>query len=107
MGFMDMLIGAIVPYDCLGCGTEGRLLCAACVANLGPAPPCCYRCRIPASRFLVCMDCRAATSLRRVMAATTYEQLAKRLVWKLKFGHAQRAAKEIAALMSPLVDGHN
>jgi ComF family protein len=40
-----------------------------------------------------------------VRAAVIYEQLAKDLVWRLKFAHAQDAAREMAALMRPSV-GH-
>lgn len=104
MSLVDALISAIVPYECLGCGAEGRLLCLACAAELQPAFPCCYRCRAPSQGCLTCADCQTVSALQRVMAAVTYEQLAKNLIWKLKFGHAQRAAKEVAALMGGAMD---
>jgi ComF family protein len=103
MSLLDGLIGLIVPHDCLGCGAEGRLLCTACIGRLRPAPPCCYRCRQPAAACLTCADCRDLSPLRRVQAVTTYQGLAKNLIWKLKFGHAQQAAREIAPLMSRLI----
>ncbi len=104
MALLDTLISLIVPYDCLGCGAEGRLLCTACTGRLRPAPPCCYRCQTASTSALTCVDCQVASPLYRVQAAIIYEKLAKHLVWKLKFGHAQTAAKEIAALMRPLAD---
>ncbi len=102
MSLLDLLISGIAPYDCLGCGSEGRLLCAGCSRGLRPAPACCYRCRIPSVGSLTCPACLSATCLRQVAAATVYEELAKNLVWKLKFGRAMGAAREIAAQMVPL-----
>lgn len=107
MSLIDTLIGMLAPYDCLGCGVEGQLLCSTCVTSLRPALPCCYRCRVPSIAYLTCPNCRVTSPLQRVSAAVTYEQLAKDLVWKLKFGHAQRAAKEIAKLLGRQIDSRS
>lgn len=105
MALLDRLIGIVAPYDCLSCGVEGRLLCAGCRAQLHPAVPCCYRCRLPASESNTCENCRATSPLRQVLAVTTYEKVAKDLVWRLKFAHAQGAAREIAAMMQQQLTG--
>jgi ComF family protein len=101
---MDRVIGRLAPHDCLGCGAEGRLLCAACRERLRVPVANCYRCRRPMKASLTCPACLAATPLYRVRAAAVYAGPAKDLVWKLKFGQAQGAARELAALMVPLLD---
>jgi ComF family protein len=104
MSIVDYLVSHLAPHDCLGCGAEGRLLCADCATKLRPALACCYRCRTASVDFLTCKDCRNSSALRQVRAVTVYEKLAKDLVWKLKFAHAHSAAREIAAVMDPLVN---
>jgi hypothetical protein len=37
MSIFDILISKIAPHDCLACGAEGYLLCAACAAKLRAA----------------------------------------------------------------------
>lgn len=68
------------------------------------ASPGCYRCRTVSADCLTCLDCQTVSWLHQVRAVTTYDGLAKDLIWKLKFAHAQSAARDISALMSPLID---
>lgn len=102
MAFFDVIIGLMAPHRCLGCGREGKLLCASCQPGLRAALPCCYRCGQPDDRARTCEACRRQSSLQQVRAATVYRGLAKDMVWKFKFGHAQAAAREMAVLMQPL-----
>lgn len=102
MSVLDRLMAVVAPHDCLGCGAEGRLLCAACLRQLKPSLPTCYRCRLPSPGSLTCADCRLVSGLDQARAAVVYEKLAKDLIWKLKSSHAQSAAREIAVLMAAL-----
>lgn len=85
MGFIETLIGQLAPHVCVGCGQEGSLLCTDCASGL------------------VFVECRAFGMLRRVAAATTYETIAKDLVWQLKFQGAQAAAGIMAERMADLL----
>jgi hypothetical protein len=44
MSILDKIIGKVAPHDCLACGAEGYLLCAACMDRLAAMSGCCYRC---------------------------------------------------------------
>lgn len=103
MSIMDALISLVAPYECLGCGAEGPLLCRSCTELLPELPPHCYLCRKLSPDSLTCTSCRPTSHLKRVQAATTYEGIAKDMVWRLKFGAAQSLAKVMASAMIPLL----
>ena len=100
MSLLDSLVATFAPHDCLGCGTEGALLCADCRLLFGQIPERCYRCKKISSGNKTCTNCRSSSSLHTVNAVTVYEFVAKELVWRLKFQGAQAAAYEIAELMT-------
>lgn len=95
----DSILARLAPYECLGCGAEGQLLCPACMPGLVPLPSRCYRCRRITEEYKTCAACRKQTVLYSVQPRAQYDGLAKALVWKLKFGGAQAAATEMARLM--------
>lgn len=103
MSLLDALIGKIAPHDCLGCGAEGHLLCAACGSQLALLPERCYRCLEISPGALTCAACYPASRLYRVQAATVYGGSAKALIWRLKLAGAQAAAHVMAKHMAPLV----
>lgn len=86
MSLLDYIIGKIAPHDCLGCGSEGSLLCKRCSADLPP---------VRAQYF--------DSALHRVQSATVYKGVAKDLVWKLKSDGAQEASKLMAEQMSRII----
>ena len=86
MGFIETIISQLAPHVCIGCGQEGSLLCKDCAKELASA------------------ECRSFGELRRVVAATTYETIAKDLVWQLKFQGAQAAASVMAERMAGLLE---
>ncbi|MEK7594228.1 MAG: hypothetical protein AAB436_01155 [Patescibacteria group bacterium] len=101
---IDVIIGKIVPHDCLGCGIEGSLLCFGCSAALPSFPSRCYRCHKPSVDRLTCCGC-LSSGLARVAVATTYASTAKNLIWKLKLSGVQAAATTMAKSMAPLIAG--
>jgi ComF family protein len=106
MSVIDKLISNIVPHDCLGCGYEGRIICAACAANFKLVPERCYRCRKISPGGRTCAACRRQSYLRAARAATSYDSLAKEVVWRLKFHGIQEAAAVMARQMAlPGLDG--
>lgn len=100
MSLLDALTGTFAPYECLGCGNEGGLLCSECRSLFGQIPERCYRCKKLSVGNKTCTSCRSSTPLHTVQAVTIYEFIAKDLVWYLKFQGVQSAAKETAQLMA-------
>jgi ComF family protein len=107
MNLFDNLISKIAPYDCLACGTEGQLLCAACAGKLAAIPERCYRCREFSRDWLTCSACRPASRLKSVRPGTAYAGTAKHLIWKLKLSGARAAARIMARRLAPLVKSSN
>ena len=82
MSVLDLLIGLIVPHECLGCLREGALLCGECSSTR----------LTPANRSDSFGDVQ-------VLAACRYEGTAKELVSRFKFNGAREAAKVMAREM--------
>jgi ComF family protein len=75
---MERILRILAPQDCLGCGSEGALLCVSCQASilkpqLLPYP-----------------------SLRKVWTCTEYEGLSKQLLHYFKFARALSGAETLA-----------
>ncbi len=100
MSIFDRLIALIAPHHCLGCGQEATLLCPDCQGSLTPLPARCYRCRALTPSSRTCASCRATSPLYRVTVGTSYEALAKELIWQLKFHGAQAAAGVVAEVLA-------
>ncbi|MEO7364521.1 MAG: phosphoribosyltransferase family protein [Candidatus Saccharimonadales bacterium] len=105
MSIIDSLLQTIAPHTCIGCQTEGSLLCADCTTGLPDSPPECYFCHQPRPDCQTCASCFSRAGLHQVVVCTLYAGIAKDLVWRLKFGGAQAAAGAlvlaIPALNSP------
>jgi len=97
---LDFLLSVIAPHVCLGCGREGSLWCPACRAGAPLAADRCFRCHALSVSGRTCVACRRSSGLHSVQAATRYENIPKQLVWKLKFGRAQAASRDVASVMA-------
>lgn len=106
MSLIDHILARLTPYDCLGCGLEGDLLCKGCKLLIPEATDRCYRCYKASPDSITCRDCSTTELPLSVRAATLYKGVAKDILWKLKSGGAQAAAREMACLLAPLVKRH-
>jgi competence protein ComFC len=100
MSLFDSLTSLFAPHDCLGCGTEGALLCSSCVSSLVTIPERCFRCRKLMADGRCCHNCQRLTKLHSVSVVTVYDGPAKALVWQLKFHGAQAAARLMSQQMA-------
>lgn len=83
MSIIDEILAFLAPNDCLGCNTEGRLVCKECIVALP----------VVETKTLVSPYISSVTSV------TSYKSTAKELLWKLKSSGAQEAAKIMAECM--------
>lgn len=98
----ESIISVYAPHACIGCGTEGNLLCQECEDTMRRAAGRCYRCRALSPAGRTCQTCRRTSKLYAVQAVTPYSGLAKDLVAKLKFSGARTAGETIAASLTVL-----
>lgn len=96
---LNTLLAHVAPHECLSCSREGLLVCDLCKLAFKALPERCYRCHALTAEGRTCQKCRQHTALFKVQAYAAYEELAKELVWQLKFQGAQAAAGEIASLL--------
>jgi ComF family protein len=96
MNVFDRIVGVIAPHECLKCGIEGSVLCVACMSQLTPIPPRCYKCHKLTANFKTCRPCRSKTPIYSVTGLTTYDGVAKDLIHALKFSRTQAAAGDIS-----------
>jgi ComF family protein len=58
---------------------------------------------VPTTESTTCKACRQASGLQQIWVAAAYKDLAKQLVWRLKFDGAQAAVATMADQMLPLL----
>ncbi len=103
MEFLETLLAVAAPHRCVGCNSEGQVLCIDCRLQVPSKDPTCYVCNCPSPSGVTCGDCRSQTDLAGVMVATPYEGMIKDLVKALKYQHQVAVAKGLAQLLSPLL----
>jgi ComF family protein len=97
---IEPIIALLAPHTCIGCATEGSLVCDWCrEAAIQPLPSRCYRCHSLTQDSATCKKCRHKSDLAHVWVRTEYTGLAKLLVQKLKFERARAGAEVIARFM--------
>lgn len=98
---IDKILSLLSPFECIGCGEEGRELCLLCADDkLEKVPPMCYRCGKSSYDSSTCKSCRSSTAIKHFWAATYYEDLAKRLLHRVKFEYAKSACIDVANIIS-------
>lgn len=100
MKLLDTVFSVIAPFECLSCGTEGKLLCSWCYPDAFLSlPDRCFLCKKLSVGSRVCPTCRRKTSLHSVWVRTNYDGLAKQLIHEIKFSRKVAAAETISEHM--------
>jgi ComF family protein len=101
MNILDKALGLIAPHACLGCNTEGLVLCQECAEQKLPffKTGICYLCGKLSTNFMTCQKCSTSTTPQHVWLAAEYKDVAKQLVAAYKFEYARSAAITMAQYM--------
>lgn len=100
MSVLDTVISFLTPYKCISCSAEGSLLCNACQNKLPGAKSVCFMCLQPTVAFETCEKCFKKSNVTRVWRVAAYGDIAKEMVWRLKFTGARSAATDMAMCMA-------
>lgn len=100
---IDRIFRYIAPYQCFACGTDGALLCKACLQLMPEAESVCYKCGRETTNYFTCTSCAKSGLPNAVYCGTDYEFAGKQLVHNLKFDHSYEAARLIAIHLSRLL----
>jgi competence protein ComFC len=82
MGLTELLLALLAPHECLGCGREDHLLCAACYYRLPTAPSV------------------NVAGIDHIWPGVSYQKLARSVIHALKFERAIAAAADVATHMA-------
>ncbi|MBI5077449.1 ComF family protein [Candidatus Falkowbacteria bacterium] len=78
----------VFPRECFGCGKEGEYLCSACFDKIELVKIHCFICGEKPSELGICLNCRAATKLDRVIVAAHYgDAVVREIVESFKFDY--------------------
>jgi len=104
MHLTEAFLNILAPYDCIGCGREGTILCQGCLmSEVMTLPSRCFLCQVTTKDFATCQKCRRKTGLSHVWICAEYSGLAKKLVARLKFQRSSAAAQIIADHMQDIL----
>ncbi len=104
MFVLEKVIQLFAPHDCLGCGSEGCLLCEVCQRTcISDAPNECFRCGAVTTGSAACEVCLKSLPLTSIHSRTGFTEIARDLVHALKFDRAQAAAATIGTLLAQIV----
>lgn len=101
---IETILSVLAPHECLGCFSEGNLLCKSCFAKLPTIQARCYICRNPSEKFATCQECRKNSHIDTLYPATVYSNLGKEMIVRLKLAGARSAAKNMAQIITERYD---
>ncbi|MBI2886159.1 MAG: ComF family protein [Chloroflexi bacterium] len=105
----DRLLGFFFPRRCLGCGREGRYLCAGCLAaSPVVAPPWCPRCGLHLPAGQECRSCqRFPLRVASVLSAYAYRSPVREAIIQLKYHGVRTIGLELAELLARCLEEHS
>lgn len=92
------LLNLIAPHYCVGCITEGQIICDPCINTIDPAESSCYLCSKPTKNYSVCFSCNKR-HLSRVNIYADYDGHIIELIYNLKFNRQKDVAKKLAEML--------
>jgi ComF family protein len=105
MSLTDTIIGWIAPPICVGCGTEGQLLCSECIeSKIIAFGERCGGCGRLSPNSKTCSACRATKLPNNIWITSNYSGAAKDLISAYKFDHQRSAAPIMASMMAEIAD---
>lgn len=97
---IEHTLSFFAPFDCLGCGREGSLLCGYCQSeHVLPVPERCFGCSKLSEGYRTCKQCKQKLHLASVWVCTEYEGVPKELIRCIKFSRARSGAAVVAAIL--------
>jgi len=89
------------PQFCIGCGSEGEVICPACLGKLPwLLPPYCSRCGLPQDGSSPCRDCAGLNlDIDGIRSPLTFNKLAREAVHQFKYQNIRVLAGPLAGVL--------
>ncbi|GBD24118.1 hypothetical protein HRbin29_01791 [bacterium HR29] len=103
---LRLVVDALYPPQCVGCGRWGDFLCPRCLARADAERPQarCGHCDAAWAGEGFCPRCLPLSRLAAVRAAFEFTGVARRAVHQLKYGFTRALAEPMAAAMTARLD---
>ncbi|MDR3169201.1 MAG: double zinc ribbon domain-containing protein, partial [Candidatus Peribacteria bacterium] len=99
-----MFLDFLFPRECVSCHTVGSYLCPDCKKSLYAHPEICPFCHKVSKDFQVCFSCKAQQdALEGILIGFSYQDVMKKLILKVKFGHKKDVVPFLAGRLALLV----
>ncbi len=103
----EVALDLLFPQKCVGCGSEGYLLCQSCCRSLPRImPPLCPRCGSPQPGGVLCSACAGwQAEIVALRSPFRFEGVIRKAVHQLKYNNLRGLAAPLAGLLNEyLVD---
>jgi ComF family protein len=100
------ILDIIFPKECLGCGSEGYLLCAKCFSSIEYyKQKYCLKCGKETAEGILCKNCSNLSDLKNIIVIGDYNnKLWGDLIKCLKYNFVKEAAHYPAEIMSSYIE---
>ena len=102
------VLDLLFPLRCLGCGSEGSLICASCSRSLARISlPLCLRCGTPLKEGVLCPTCISfPLAIDGIRSVFLYEGIVRQAVHQFKYRRLKAMAAPLGQLMADYLGAH-
>ena len=100
---LDTILAIVAPHECVGCSTEGNVLCSACALSIPNTPSICYACGKATTNNAPCNSHAMRRTPRHVYIHSDYEDVTKLAIKAYKFDGKRAGVKDIATAMQTIL----
>ena len=102
------VLDLLFPLHCLGCGSEGSLICASCSRSLARiSVPFCLRCGTPLKEGVLCPTCISfPLAIDGIRSVFLYEGIVRQAVHQFKYRRLKAMAAPLGQLMADYLGAH-
>jgi predicted amidophosphoribosyltransferase len=95
------ILDLVFPRECIGCGREGRYLCAECLEKIDfVQTDYCALCKRPSTLNKICPACQGETAIKAVWVAGDYNQkILQDLIHNLKYNYLEDISSDLALIL--------
>jgi ComF family protein len=106
--FKENILDILFPKICVGCGKEGKFLCADCGVKIKLSDKfICLNCGEPSIFGKTCAKCRDAVALDGALAATEYgNPIVRQAVYDWKYGLVKEMGEALGGLFLHYLERH-
>ncbi|MBI2832149.1 MAG: ComF family protein [Chloroflexi bacterium] len=98
----EAALDLLFPQRCVGCGSEGALLCRSCLGSLPRImPPLCPMCGVPRLNSALCSNCAEwQANIDGIRSSFRFEGVIRQAIHQLKYNNLRALAMPLSKLLN-------